>query len=109
MELQQPAEKLSVKVVEEKEKQLALELMVKYNLGGAAIGESRTSSVILGLSSPQKKKKDKVDDKDKSLRGDETKSMISSKRSTTGKFEGGTKFGDFIFAKKGHTSGNQRW
>jgi hypothetical protein len=41
--------------------------------------------------------------------GGETKSVASSKRDTTGKFEGGAKFGDYIFIKKGLTNGNQRW
>ena len=54
--------------------------MVKYNLGGAAIGESRTSSVILGLS-PQQKRVGKAEGKDKSMMGDGTKSVVSSNRS----------------------------
>ena len=52
--------------------------MAKYNLGGVVIGDSRTSSVILGLS-PQKKRVDKAGGKEKSVIGDGTKSVASSK------------------------------
>ena len=54
-EMHQLAGELSEGVLEEKEKQMALELMAKYNLGGqqgksgTASPQSKTSSQILGL------------------------------------------------------------
>jgi len=65
--------------------------MAKYNLGGAVIGESRTSSVILFGKEQQS---------EAGAKKREVKAM-SSKRSVTGKFEGGTKFGGSLFIKKG--------
>jgi hypothetical protein len=49
--------------------------MVKYNLGGAAIGESRTSSIML-FGDDSKKRTKKANEK---VVGDGAKSIISSK------------------------------
>jgi hypothetical protein len=54
VELQVPTRKLNIGIMEEKERQLALELMAKYNLGGATIGDS-AGSVILSLSTQKKR------------------------------------------------------
>ena len=95
---------LNPKALVEKELEEARAVFQKHGiLVPEGAPHSRTSSVILGLY-PQKKRANK----DKSVMGDGTKS-VASKRSTTGKFEGGAKFGDYIFIKKGLTNGNQRW
>jgi hypothetical protein len=61
--------------------------------------------MLFGNGSGLKKKRDgKARDKEQEKSGSvmgRTKSVVSSKRSTTGKFEGGTKFGDYFFIKKG--------
>ena len=103
---------LDPKVLAEKEIEEAKAVFAKHGIQvpGAITGASRTSRAILGLSS-QKKRADKAESKDKSVMGDGTKSVASSKRSTTGKFEGGTKFGELEFIKKGKAadSGKQCW
>jgi hypothetical protein len=43
------------------------------------------------------------------VNGAGTKSVANSKRSTTGKFEGGTKFGEYFFIKKGAMKDKQNW
>ena len=65
-----------------------LELMIKYGIpSGGDAGQSRTSSVILGLS-PQKKRIDKAEGKDKSvISGAGTKSVASSKYSVGSKLK----------------------
>jgi hypothetical protein len=88
----------------EKELEEARAVFEKHGLQIPGEAQSRTSSVILFGDGKEKKRNLKENAKDE-VRS--IKSGISSniKRSTAGKFEGGSQFGEHMFIKKGMARG----
>jgi hypothetical protein len=88
-----------------------LELMEKYNMGGHQSASKNGSEMLFGENDSNEKRCTKPETKSviggtKSVAG----SVSRSKRSSTGKFEGNTRFGDNCFKKKGkNDSGKQKW
>jgi hypothetical protein len=110
--MKEPYTELNPAVLKEQRKQEYERLQEEF--GGTKapkISKSTTSSQILGLNPVQKKRVRKAGDKDqekleaRSQRSGCSNNSKASRSTTNGRYEGGTKFGDCLFIKKGLSKG----